>query len=38
MTPIPLTESQRLHQKVMYHVVMAMQDTPFILKGVQPCC
>ena len=33
MTPIPLTESQRIHQKVMYHVVMAMQDTPFILKG-----
>ncbi len=32
MTSIPLTESQRRHQKVMYHVVMAMQDTPYILK------
>ncbi|MCY3675340.1 MAG: nucleotidyl transferase AbiEii/AbiGii toxin family protein [Rhodobacteraceae bacterium] len=32
MTPRP-TDEQKLHQKIMYHVVMAMQDTPHVLKG-----
>ena len=31
--PLQLTEAQRLHQGVMNHVVLALQDTPYVLKG-----
>ncbi len=31
--PLQLTEAQHLHQRVMYHVVKALQDTPYVLKG-----
>lgn len=31
--PLQLTEAQHLHQRVMYHIVMALQDTPYVLKG-----
>jgi len=37
MTPGP-TDEQKLHQRIMYHVVMAMQDTPHVLKGVRHFC
>ena len=30
---LQLTEEQLLHQRVMTHVVLALQDTPYILKG-----
>ena len=30
---ILLTATQRHHQRVMHHVVMALQDTPYVLKG-----
>ncbi len=31
--PLQLTEARHLHQRVMYHVVKALQDTPYVLKG-----
>ena len=31
--PLQLTQAQKLHQRVMHHVVKALQDTPYVLKG-----